>query len=667
MPADDIIVNGSFSVNHYTLTYYVDGVNYLELSIEYGAPISIEPYPEKEGFTFSGWNDIPSTMPATNIVVEGHFVPNLYTLTYMVNDDVFLRVSIACGNVIMPIDAPNIEGYSFIKWTNLPEIMPANDLTIYASYTINSYTLIYLLDGEVYNTLTIQYGAEISEIDSPYKMGYTFSGWNGLPEIMPAKDVTVTGTFTINSYTLTYIIDGEKYKTTSVVFGSNINIEEVPEREGYTFSGWSEIPATMPAEDVTITGTFTINQYRVTYEVDGNILTTELKDYGTNIIPPNVEEREGYEFVWNEYPETVPANDITVKGQYVPQTYILTYMLDGEEYKSVEITYGTEIQPEEEPEREGYTFSGWDGQPVTMPAEDVTVTGSFTINSYKLTYMLDGEVYKENEIVYGTDIISEAAPTKEGYTFSGWSEIPETMPAHDVTITGSFTINSYKLTYMVDGTEYKSYDVEYAADITPEADPTKKGYSFSGWSYIPSTMPAEDVTVSGTFVANEYHLTYIVDGEIYKEYDVKCDATIKAENEPTKEGYTFSGWSYVPSKMPAENVTVTGTFTINQYTITYIIDGEVFYTESIDYGSEIVPPSVPERSGYDFAWEDYPETVPANNVIIYGSYTTGIARIMADRNVEGIYSLDGKRLSSPQHGVNIIRMKDGTVKRVMVK
>ena len=55
------------------------------------------------------------------------------------------------------------------------------------------------------------------------------------------------------------------------------------------------------------------------------------------------------------------------------------------------------------------------------------------------------------------------SPMKEGYTFSGWSEIPETMPAQDVTVTGSFTINKYKLTYMVDGAEYKSYEIEFGA------------------------------------------------------------------------------------------------------------------------------------------------------------------------------------------------------------
>ena len=67
---------------------------------------------------------------------------------------------------------------------------------------------------------------------------------------------------------------------------------------------------------------------------------------------------------------------------------------------------------------------------------------------------------------YGVSVTEENAPEKEGYTFSGWSEIPATMPAKDVTVTGSFTINSYKLIYMVDDREYKSYEIEYSSSIT---------------------------------------------------------------------------------------------------------------------------------------------------------------------------------------------------------
>ena len=141
-----------------------------------------------------------------------------------------------------------------------------------------------------------------------------------------------------------------------------------------------------------------------------------------------------------------------------------------------------------------------------MPAHDVEVTGSFTVNSYTLTYIVDGNAYKTLTVDYGTAITPEAEPTKEGYTFSGWSEIPATMPAHDVEVTGSFTVNSYTLTYIVDGNAYKTLTVDYGTAITPEAEPTKEGYTFSGWSEIPATMPAHDVEVTGSFIQNIYIL-----------------------------------------------------------------------------------------------------------------------------------------------------------------
>ena len=132
-------------------------------------------------------------------------------------------------------------------------------------------------------------------------------------------------------------------------------------------------------------------------------------------------------------------------------------------------------------------------------ASEYTITVKEPVVSYKLTYMVDGKEYKSYDVDYGSTITPETAPTKEGYTFSGWSEIPATMPGKDVTVTGTFSVNSYKLTYMVDGKEYKSYDVEYGSAITPESEPKKEGYIFSGWSEIPKTMPADDVVVTGTF------------------------------------------------------------------------------------------------------------------------------------------------------------------------
>ena len=408
-------------------------------------------------------------------------------------------------------------------------------------------------------------------------------------------------------YTLTYMVDGAFYKSFIIEEGTCIMPEETPSKEGYTFSGWIDVPVTMPAQDVIITGTYTINKYE------------------------------------------------------------LTYMVDGEVYKIYEIEYGTEIQPESEPEKEGYTFSGWSEVPETMPAHNVTVTGKLMPNKHKLTYIVDGQTYKMLDVEYGTAIIPEALLTKEGYTFSGWSEIPETMPAKDVIVTGSFTINKYKLIYLLNGEKYKTYEIEYGASITLEAELTKEGYTFSGWSEIPETMPAKDVTVTGTFVINKYMLTYQVDETEYKTVEIEYGAAITPEAEPTKEGYTFSGWSEIPETMPAKDVTVVGTFTVNRYKLTYIIDNEVYKVVEYDYGATIVPEGNPEGDYVTFVWKDVPKTMPAKDVTVYADYETGIAEVLMAQGIKYIYAPNGKRIEKLQKGLNIVVMNDGTIRKIVVK
>ena len=300
------------------------------------------------------------------------------------------------------------------------------------------------------------------------------------------------------------------------------------------------------------------------------------------------------------------------------------------------------------------------------------VKGTLTINPgvYKLTYMVDGKVYKTYDVVYGTAITPEAEPTKEGYTFSGWSEIPATMPAHDVTVIGTFNINKYKLTYLVDGEVFKSYDIEFGVTITPEAAPTKEGYTFSGWSEIPETMPAHDVTVTGSFSKGQFKLIYVVDGKTYKTISYDYGDAITPEPAPTKEGCTFSGWSEIPATMPAHDVTVTGSFTVNKYKVNYFVDANPYYTDMVEYGATIVPPTVAEREGYTFAWGYIPDTMPAYDISIYGQYTvkTGIDQLVSD-SADGamIFTIDGKRIDKLQKGLNIIRTSDGKISKKIVK
>lgn len=166
-----------------------------------------------------------------------------------------------------------------------------------------------------------------------------------------------------------------------------------------------------------------------------------------------------------------------------------------------------------------------------------------------------------------------------------------------------------QVTYLVDGKIYKSFTPMIGEEITPEAAPVKKGYTFSGWSWIPAKMPAEDVIITGSLTVNKYTLTYKVDGETYKTVKVKYGAKITPEAAPVKEGYTFSGWSEIPAKMPAKNVTVTGCFVL----------------------------------------------------------ADSIEEVMADNDTYQIFTSDGKHIETLQPGINIIRMSDGQTKKVYVK
>lgn len=201
-------------------------------------------------------------------------------------------------------------------------------------------------------------------------------------------------------------------------------------------------------------------------------------------------------------PATAPINHETPDPEHVD--YTITFDTDGgNTIAPITQPGNTPVTAPSVPTKTGYTFVGWDKQiPSIMPTENITIKALWTINNYTITYMLDGKQYKQVRVQYNSDITPEEAPTKTGYTFSGWSAIPSVMPARDVEVTGTFTVNKYTLTYKVDGKVYKSIKVEYGAIITPEPAPEKKDYEFNGWKeQIPTTMPAHDVEITGEFVA----------------------------------------------------------------------------------------------------------------------------------------------------------------------
>ena len=244
------------------------------------------------------------------------------------------------------------------------------------------------------------------------------------------------------------------------------------------------------------------------------------------------------------------------------------------------------------------------------------------------------------------------------------------MPAEDVTICGTFTINKYLVTFKIGDEVIASDSLEYSLAIVAPVTPEKDGYTFNGWGELDETVPAHDVTYEGSYSVSSYLLTFVVDGEIVQSDSVEYGTTIVLPEELTKEGHTFSGWSEIPETMPAEDVVVYGTFKVNQYMVTYIIDGEVFATGTIDYGADITLPEIPEKEGYTFAWvNEIPEAMPAKDITIYGVYTeiTNIEDVAVEGEVLYIYTLDGQRISKLRQGINILWMKDGSTRKVLVK
>ena len=223
--------------------------------------------------------------------------------------------------------------------------------------------------------------------------------------------------------------------------------------------------------------------------------------------------------------------------------------------------------------RTGYTQTGWatvDGgekvyglDAVYTQNEALTLYPVWNTNKYTITFdTAGGSEIAPITLDYGTAITAPANPTREGYTFLGWDrEIPMTMPAENMTVTAQWEINQYTITFdTAGGSEIASITQDYGTAITAPANPTREGYTFMGWdTEIPTTMPAENMTVIAQWEINQYTITFDTAGgseiaPITQDYGT----AITAPADPTREGYTFIGWDKeIPTTMPAKNITIT--------------------------------------------------------------------------------------------------------------
>ena len=180
--------------------------------------------------------------------------------------------------------------------------------------------------GGTYATQIVQAGEKAIEPDVPSRQGYQFTDWyldNTKYDFNTAvtKDMTLTAKWTVNSYTITFDTDGgSAIDPITQDYGTAINAPAAPTKTGYTFMGWEpELPATMPAGDMTLTAQWRINRYTVTFDTGGGSAVAPItQDYGTAITAPADPTRGGYTFIgWDKaIPATMPAGDMTIKAQW---------------------------------------------------------------------------------------------------------------------------------------------------------------------------------------------------------------------------------------------------------------------------------------------------------------------------------------------------------------
>ena len=714
MPAADVEITGAYTPIVYTVTWKIDGEQgtYKQTQATFGEAIATPEAPiEKEGYTFE-WRGIPETMPADeNLVITGYYVANSYTVTWTVDGKEFTTTTVKYGDAIIAPDYTAEAGYDF-AWDEIPATMPANDITINGTTTAKTYTVTWNVNGEKVGETTVKFGDAIADYEYAAPEGYEFSGWTDKPETMPASDITVNGTTTAKSYTVTWNVNGEKVGETTVKFGDAIADYEYAAPAGYNFSGWTDKPETMPASNITVNGTTTAKTYTVTWKVDGEVVGTTTETFGQPIADYNYQAPVGSTFSgWLDKPETMPDNEnLVINGTLRADIHTITWKVNGEVVATTNAVYGAEIADYDYTAPTGYTFSGWTDKPATMPANNIEVNGTTTIKTYTVKWTINGEYYNSTEVKYGEAVTAPQYTIPAGHSFA-WGDIPSAMPDNDnLVINGTLTINRYTITYYYDEAETQVYftetldygtaptakeaptlkgkrfvdwdsdvpaaltqdvklhalftDIEYtvifkgpegnlldwtvtyedAIDAITAEDAAVEGYTFTGvWNYngaavtFPTTVKAltgdddkaaTEFVFEGVYNINIYHIVFYkseadkANGIVLHEQDYEFNTDISnAVADPTMEGHTFLGWDHEPAIVESNDEFI-GQWDINTYTVTWKVGDDFTTTTEVKYGEALVAPEYTPAAGYDFEWVDVPATMPANDALVISGKLT---------------------------------------------
>ena len=575
----------------YNAIFTVDGEEYAKVPTKVDDQIVAPKDPSKEGYTFAGWKPSVGIMGTADATFEAVFAAagnTAYTVnTYVMGTDGTYgeptsdTLTGTTGSTATY--APEArEGFTVADESVLSGTIAADgSLVLKVFYSRNQYTLT--AEGVAY---TFYYGAAVSVAD-PVKAHYTFAGWEPeLPETMPAHDVTVVAKWTEN--------DADYTAYNAAVAAAQAKKAETDYDKTYTAESRAALDAALAEkvsgkkyseQNVVDAATKAINDaiaalelmtYTATFYVDGAVRATVQAKVGEQIAKPDDPAKEGYVFTgWDPAVGVMGTEDVSFNAQftagavsYKVETYVMG--LDGQygaaETKTVPATTGEAVSVEPEA-REGFTVADNSVLSGVVAADSSLVLKVYySRNQYKLS--VDGV---ESDVYFGA-VISVAEPTKAHETFNGWDPaLPETMPAHDVTVVSTWikddadytAYNAAKAEAEAKQNE-ENYDKKYTAETRnalAEALKTvvPEGLKYDEQETINAATKAINDAVAGLELMT-YTATFYVDGVVHATVQAKVGEQIVAPKDPAKEGYIFKGWDKEVGKMGVEDITFIAQF-----------------------------------------------------------------------------------------------------------
>ncbi|MBQ4244824.1 MAG: InlB B-repeat-containing protein, partial [Clostridia bacterium] len=568
---------------------------------------------------------------------------------------------VARGEEITVSAAPS-EGYRFVNWTeNGTEVSANADYTFTVTQSREltaNFIKVYTVRFENYDGTELQSGeVAVGEMPSytgstPEKPGspeytYIFTGWT--PELTEVTgDATYKAAYSSNpvNYTVKFLVDDEVYAELTVAFGMSITAPEDPDIDYYNFTGWDgEIPATMPAENLTFNAEFTPIEYIAKFvDKDGETVAEIPYTVETeSITNPDVPVRDHYTGKWEDY--TLAPEGITVKPVYTPVEYYVTFINEnGETVENVPYTVETEnITNPDVPAKTGYS-GAWENY--TLLPGGFTVKPVYTAIEYIAKFVdINGETVAEIPYTVETESITNPdVPELEGRTgvWESYTLIPE-----GITVKPVYEANEYTATFVADGREVQKVTFTYGQQtIDPPAVPAKEGYEGRWESY---SLGAGDITINAVYSVVEYTVKFVDEnGETVGEltYTVETES-IDEPAVPAKDYYTGEWEEYT---LTTGNITVKPVYTAIEYTATFLDEngetvGEVKYTVETE---SITEPAVPEKAGCTGKWEEY--TLTPEGITVRPVY----------ENITGIEIKDFKEQSEIGYREDVTYKADAT-------